>query len=233
MRHARDRARPRTQALTRIALLGAESTGKSTLAQDLASHLRSRGLRAVAVPEVLRAWCEREGREPRPEEQLAVAREQEDQVDAALAAGAEVVLADTTALMVAIYGGMLFEDCGLLRFAFERQRAYDATLVTGLDLPWVPDGLHRDAGHPREEVDALVRSLLQRAGVAFQVVYGSGPQRLQSALHALVSAGVLPAGALERPREADARRAWTWACGKCSDPECEHRLFTGLREPPA
>lgn len=217
----------------RIALLGAESTGKSTLAAQLASHLRSRGLHAVAVPEALRAWCERKGREPRPGEQLAIAQAQEDQVEAALAAGADIAIADTTALMVAIYAGMLFEDSDLMRLALERQRAYDATLVTGLDLPWVPDGLHRDARHPREEVDALVRSLLQRAGVGFQVVYGSGPQRLQSALLALVSAGVLPPDALERPRERDARRAWNWACEKCSDPECEHRLFTGLREPPA
>jgi hypothetical protein len=22
---------------------------------------------------------------------------------------------------------------------------------------------------------------------------------------------------------------WTWNCDKCSDPECEHRLFTALR----
>lgn len=217
--------------MTRIALLGAESTGKSTLSQELAAHLRSRGLRAVAVPEVLRTWCAREGRAPRPEEQLAIARQQEDQVDAALADGAACVIADTSALMVAIHAGLLSEDSELLRFANERQRSCDATLVTGLDLPWVPDGLHRDAGQPREEVDALVRSLLQRAGVAFQVVYGSGPQRLQSALLALVSAGVLPQDVLQRPREDDSRRGWMWACEKCSDPECEHRLFSGLREP--
>lgn len=219
--------------MTRIALLGAASTGKSTLAQALASHLRLRGRHAVAVPEVLRAWCEREGRAPRPGEQLAIALEQESQVDSALAAGADVVVADTTALMVAIHAGMPPEDSELMRFALERQRACDATLVTGLDLPWTAAGLQRDAGQPREEVDGLVRSLLQRAGVAFQVVYGSGPQRLRSALLALVSAGVLPADALERPREEDTRRAWTWACEKCSDPECEHRLFTGWREPPA
>lgn len=211
----------------RVALLGAESTGKTTLAHDVAAHLRGLGLRAVAVPEALRAWCERAGREPRPDEQLAIAQEQEAQVDAA-AGEADVVIADTTALMVAIYAGMLFEDGELLRFALQRQRGYDATLVTGLDLPWIADGLQRDAAHPREPVDALVRSLLQRADVAFQVVYGQGPQRLQSALAALDAAGVLPAGAVAR--KAGQAQRWTWACEKCSDPECEHRLFTRLRQ---
>lgn len=213
----------------RIALLGAESTGKTRLATELAAHLQARGLRAAAVPEVLRAWCAREGRAPRPEEQLPIAQEQERQVDAA-AAGADVVIADTTALMVPVWGGMLFDDSELLRFALERQKTYDATLVTGLDLPWVGDGLQRDASHPREEVDALVRSLLQRGGIAYQVVYGSGAQRLQGALTALVSAGVLPPEMAQRAPEGDARRAWTWMCEKCSDPECEHRLFRALRE---
>lgn len=215
-------------ALTRIALLGAESTGKTRLARELADHLRGRGLSAVAVPEVLRAWCERAGRQPRPEEQLAIAREQEAQVDAA-AAAADIAIADTTALMVPIYAGMLYEDSELLRFALERQARYDATLVTGLDLPWVADGLHRDAAHGREPVDALVRSLLQRAGVAFQVIYGSGRDRLHGALVALASAGVLPRGMAQRRDQDDARRAWVWVCEKCSDPACEHRLFAQLR----
>lgn len=215
----------------RIALLGAESTGKTRLAQALASHLQAHGLRAAAVPEVLRAWCTREDRAPRPEEQLAIAEEQEARVDAAVAEGAQVVIADTSALLVAIYAGMLFEDGELLRFALERQRRYDATLVTGLDLPWVPDGLHRDAAHPREEVDALLRSLLQRAGVPFQVIYGSGAQRLHAALAALATAGVLPAQLAVRPPQ-DAPGRWLGLCEKCSDPDCEHRLFTRLRLPP-
>lgn len=208
----------------RIALLGAESTGKTRLSTELAAHLRGRGLRAVAVPEVLREWCTREGRTPRPEEQLAIAREQERRTDDA-AAQADLVIADTTALMVAIYAGMLFPDGELLRFAIERQKRYDATLLTGLDLPWVADGLQRDAAQPREDVDAQLRSLLQGAHLTFQVIYGQGPQRLDSALQALVSAGVLPAGIVERTVDSGAQRAWVWVCEKCSDPACEHRLF--------
>jgi len=142
----------------KIALLGAESTGKTTLAEALAAHLRAAGRTAAAVPEVLREWCRREGREPRPAECLPIAQEQERRVDAA-AAGAEVVIADTTALMVAIYGAMLFEGEPLLRFALERQRGYDLTLLTGLDLPWVADGL-QPAGPPvQEAVDAQARRL--------------------------------------------------------------------------
>lgn len=200
----------------KVALLGAESTGKTHLAQALARHYEASGRRAEAVPEALRDWCAAMGRTPRPEEQMGIAQEQERRVDEALTR-AEVVIADTTALMVAVYSAMLFEDGSLYRFATERQRSYEHTLLTGLDLPWVPDGMQRDGPHVQGPVDALVRDILGKAGVPYRVVYGQGEERLRNALTAIEGD---PRGEI-RPR-----RAWT--CEKCSDPDCEHRLFTGL-----
>lgn len=201
----------------RVALIGAESTGKTTLGRELAAHFCAQGRRVKLVHELLREWCTREGREPRPEEAEAIAREQEARVDEA-AARCDVVVADTTALMVALYGALLFPGSGLYRFAIDRLRAYDRVLLTGLDLPWVPDGLHRSPA-TRDSVDAQLRELLAREALAYRVVYGRGPQRLANALAAIDTqlAPELPAGN---------RRAWS--CEKCSDPECEHRLFTRL-----
>jgi nicotinamide riboside kinase len=168
----------------KIALLGAESTGKSCLAHELATHLRGQGKSVAVVPEVLREWCEREGRTPRPEEQMPIAQEQERRVDAA-AATSQVVITDTTALMVAIYSAMLFEDGSLYQFALARQRSYSVTLLTALDLPWKADGLQREGPHVREPVDTLIRSALESAGIAYNVVYGHGPDRLANAVAAI------------------------------------------------
>lgn len=202
----------------KICLLGAESTGKTALAHALAAHYQARGITAAVVPEALRAWCAHAGRMPNPDEVLPIARGQEAQVDQ-VARGADVVIADTSALMVAIWGGMLFEDSELWRFALERQRSYDATLVTGLDLPWIADGLQRQGPGTREPADALVRGALERGRVPYRVVYGRGAERLANALLALG----------QGPPQGDAgQRPWTWSCDKCSDPACEHRLFTGL-----
>lgn len=201
----------------KIALLGAESTGKTTLARDLAAHFVSLGRSAVAVPEALRDWCAAHGRTPRPEEQLGIAHEQERRTVEA-AAIHDVVIADTTAVMVAIYSAMLFEDGSLYRFAVDSQRAYDVTLLTGLDLPWVSDGLQRDGPHVRAPVDALVRDLLAKASVPYRVVYGTGDERLLNAL-AAVDATLAPRAGV---------RDWVWQCDKCSEPKCEHLLFTRL-----
>ena len=59
-----------------VALLGTESTGKTTLSHALALSLRAAGRDAVVVAEYLREFCDREGRTPAAAEQWPIAREQ-------------------------------------------------------------------------------------------------------------------------------------------------------------
>lgn len=215
----------------RIALLGAESTGKSTLAREMATRLAARGHRVAVVDEVLREWCLREGRTPRPEEQMPIAQEQERRIDAA-GAGADIVIADTTALVVAIYSGMLFRDRGLYPYALERQRAFHLNLLAGLDLPWVADGLMRDGPHSREPMDALLREALALAQVDWRVVYGEGEQRALNALQALGEVAPWAWQPAADPAEVARWSRLRASCEKCGDADCEHRLFTRLTAPP-
>ena len=211
----------------RIALLGAESTGKTALAQGIQAHFRAQGIPTALVPEYLRTWCDAAGRTPRPEEQLGIAQEHARQATAPT--DARLLVADTTPLMVAVYSDFLFGDRSLYPFALEHQRSYDLTLLTGLDLPWVADGLQRDGAHVREPVDQLVRAALDGSGIGYRIIYGSGSARLDNALFAINSeascVGVLGAQTRFRSENVTSR---PWACEKCSDPDCEHRLFSGL-----
>ncbi|MCW5671011.1 MAG: ATP-binding protein [Hydrogenophaga sp.] len=215
-----------------VALLGGESSGKSTLAAALERHLQDiQGLRVVRVPEHLRLWCEARGRAPHAHEQADIADEQARLIDSARRTpGVEVVIADTTALMVAAYSALYFQATELLEPALAAQRACDLTLLMGLDLPWTPDGLFRDSPAVRDATDSLLRRELQGAGIAFQTVYGQGQTRLRQALRAIGTA-------LGRPLVKDdpglANGLRPWSCENCSDPDCEHRLFTGLLSRPS
>ena len=210
-----------------MALLGAESTGKTALAQGIQAHFQARGIPTALVPEYLRTWCDAAGRTPRPEEQQGIAQEHARQLSAPT--DVRLLVADTTPLMVAVYSDYLFGDRSLYPFALEHQRSYHLTLLTGLDLPWVADGLQRDGAHVREPVDALVRAALDGAGISYRIVYGSGTARLDNALFAINSIALcgdtLGAQAIFRSENVTAR---PWSCEKCSDPECEHKLFSGL-----
>ena len=202
----------------KIAILGAECTGKSSLLAALQTHWQTRGAKVYVAHEVLRQWCDQHGRTPLAHEQIAIAHAQ-----AALAehaTEADYLIADTSPLMTAIYSDVLFQDPSLYPFALQHQRIYQHTLVTGLDLPWQADGIQRDGPAMRERVDARLRDVLQREGVGFSMVYGQGPQRLAGVL------AVLEPSASTLPR---ARSSWRWLCDKCSDADCEHRLFSDLQ----
>lgn len=111
-----------------VALLGAESTGKSTLAAALHRHLQAAFTASAAphtpplithVPEYLRVWCTHHGRTPRVDEQTHIARTQAQWLaDAAHLHGPRLwLIADTTPLMTAVYSEHYFADPSLYALA--------------------------------------------------------------------------------------------------------------------
>ena len=213
-----------------VTLLGGESTGKTTLAHALCAQLRALGLSTLLVPEHLRQWCGARGRAPRADEQAELAREQARMIDdAARQASLQVVIADTAPLVIAAYSELYFNDLTLLPDALRWQQTVGLTLLMGLDLPWVSDDFFRDSVAVRDATDAVLRRELQSAGLPFQTVYGQGEARAQQALRAIGRALGPEVGrdlSAGRPDWAEGRRPWS--CEKCSDPGCEHRLFSGL-----
>jgi nicotinamide riboside kinase len=172
-----------------IALLGPESTGKTTLAAELAAALRARGHAVEVVPEVLRLFCERHGRTPRIDEQRGIAEVQAARIEDARAV-ADRVVADTTALVVAVYSETVFGDRSLLHAALEAQRRCALTLVTANDLPWVADGVQREGDHVRGPFLGRLLAALDEGAIPWRPVGGTGPARLAAALAAVDAAGL-------------------------------------------
>lgn len=96
---------------------------------------------------------------------------------------------------------------------------FDVILLMGLDLPTANDRL---PAMQRQE-DADLRRTLTKMQRAFHVVYGSGQQRLDNALHSISQ----HAPQLQTLRKEITPR-WTGPCETCGDGACEHRLFTEL-----
>lgn len=165
----------------RIAVLGAESTGKSTLARALAQQLDG-----LLVPECLREFCQAHERPPLRHEQAAIAAEQIQREQQALQAaqqqGKAWVVCDPGPLMTAIYSQHYFDDPSLLPAALDWQHGYAATLVCQPDIAWEPDGFLRDGPQVRAQVQALIHDTLKAHGLPWHAVCGQGAKRLARAL---------------------------------------------------
>lgn len=162
-----------------VALLGAECTGKSTLAEALAAHFN-----AGLVSEYLREWCDAHGRTPQRHEQAAIAAEQAARIEAA-AQRHPLVICDTTPLITALCSQHYFADDSLLAGALDLQRRCDLTLLCAPDLPWEADGIQRDGPAVRAAFDGRLRATLSAHAIAWIDIAGPAAERRATAIAAV------------------------------------------------
>ncbi|MFG6466723.1 AAA family ATPase [Roseateles sp. BYS87W] len=162
-----------------VALLGAECTGKSTLAAQLAASLE-----AALVPEYLRTWCLQHQRTPAQHEQAAIAAAQAAQIAEAARTHPHVIC-DTTPLMTAVFSQHYFADDSLLAPALAKHRQCALTLLCAPDLPWQADGFLRDGPAVREAIDQRLRHVLRAAQLPWVDIAGTPTERLATALTAI------------------------------------------------
>lgn len=163
----------------RIVVLGAESSGTTTLARALASRYAS-----PWVPEYGREYCEALpdlfAHAWRTEEFVAIAREQNRREDRAARRAGPVLICDTDAFATGVwherYVGRRSADVEAL--AHGRPSAH--TLVTEVDIPFVQDGL-RDGEAIRVAMHDRFVERLREAKRDFTVVRGTVEERLRAA----------------------------------------------------
>lgn len=160
----------------RIAILGAESTGKSTLAEILARHYGT-----VWVPEYLREFVDVMGRVPREDDQSGIARTQRAREDALARTldRSSLLFCDTTPLMTAVYSRVYWGRVPSDLLALEAAHDYALTLVAAPDLPWVPDGLQRESEAVRMRVHETLLAVLAERGIAYTLVTGAVEERVR------------------------------------------------------
>ena len=172
----------------RVCVFGAESTGKTTLARDLAAHFR-----APWVPEFARAHCDARGGVLGPEDAPVIVAGQaaaEEAAAATLAPGA-LLFCDTDALSSVIWCDLLYGGCpaDMRAHAESRARRYALYLLCEPDVPFVPDP-QRCFPDPAARLAAAAHweSALQRLDLPFVRIRGADwPTRFQLAVTAVTS----------------------------------------------
>ncbi len=174
----------------RIALFGAESTGKSTLAEKLAAHFV-----APWSPEFVREFWDTHGGIITAADLDAIARGQIAGEEAAVARAQRVVFCDTELLTCLLWDDLLFPGhCPpWVRAEAERRvRGIALWLLCDTDLPWSPDPQRcfPDAAG-RAMCRQLWRDALTTRNLPYAEIQGTWPEREARAIAA--------AGAILRP----------------------------------
>ncbi len=173
--------------LKKIVVIGPESTGKSTLCQQLSAHFKT-----AWVKEYAREYLLANGNEYTYPSLLDIAKGQiekeNDATNQALQQNHSAIFIDTDMYIMKVWCEFVFDKCHhwILNKIVEQQ--YDLYLLCDVDLPWVKDEL-------REYPDLLTRNklyhhykdIMVNQQVAWVNISGNYTERLQKAIEAVNS----------------------------------------------
>ncbi len=179
--------------IRKIVIIGPESTGKSTLCEQLAQHYETRW-----CPEYARTWLLQNGTNYTFEDLLTIAEGQlqledeyteklENESLPLLENGGNIPLfIDTDMYVMKVWCEFVFGKCH--RFVLDNilKRKYDGYLLCNVDLPWTKDELREYPDlDTRKTLFRMYKDLLINQSTPWALVSGSGEDRLQSAIRSV------------------------------------------------
>lgn len=167
------------KVVKKIAIVGPESTGKSTISQQLAKHYN-----VPWVPEYARYYCASLTSDCTLQDEINMFHGQVALEDSVLAmTETEFLICDTTFLTVKIWSDEILGQTPPIVLDALETRTYDFYVLLDIDLPWQEDPL-RDFPHMREHFMNIWHKELKTLNANY-VVVGGIENRLENAINAI------------------------------------------------
>ncbi|KIO76503.1 NadR [Pedobacter lusitanus] len=162
--------------IKKIAIVGPESTGKSTITKLLAKHYDT-----LWVSEFARYYCAALTAPCTMQDEINMFHGQVALEESVLAmTEKDFIFCDTTILTVKIWSDEMLGETPQMVLDALNERTYDLYLLLDIDLPWQEDPL-RDFPHMREHFMSVWHKELKNLNANY-VVVGGIEDRLQNAI---------------------------------------------------
>ena len=161
----------------RIAFVGPESTGKTTLSERMAFLHHTEWVREYMRLYLQEKW-DKQCAVCTWEDLLPIAKGQVRLENEALSKAKQYLFCDTCLLELVIYSYIYYGKCEPIIEQHALSHKYDHIFLTYIDTPWVADDL-RDKPHEREEVFAFFKDFLEKKSIPFHLLKGNLDNRVE------------------------------------------------------
>ena len=165
-----------SKSIKSIAIVGPECTGKSTLAQSLATQYRTNW-----VEEYAREYVTSQNYRYNMFDIFRISRKQLEMEDDAMITANDFLICDTNLIVSKIWSNYKFGSCPEWIQNQIINRDYDLHLLTDIDMPWVEDPL-REHPDKRQYFFDLYKKELDDLGVAYEIISGNENERWERAM---------------------------------------------------
>jgi NadR type nicotinamide-nucleotide adenylyltransferase len=174
-----------TSMIKKIVIIGPESTGKSTLCEQLAKHYKT-----LWCAEYAREYLLKYGTDYNFDDLLTIAKGQlalEDQTtESAIKNLQSAIFIDTDMYVMKVWCEYVFCKCHQLILDEIVERKYDLYLLCNIDLPWVADELREYPNEePRKELYQIYKDIMLNQQTPWVDINGNYEERLQKAITAI------------------------------------------------
>jgi len=163
----------------RVAIVGPECTGKTSLAQQLAGVFTTEW-----VPEYARGYLDKLVLPYTEGDLLNIAQGQMRIEDEFYRDGNRVLICDTNLLVIKIWSEFVFGSCNPWILTEMTHRQYDLHLLTNIDIPWEEDP-QREHPTKRKELYELYKRELDVQQRPYIEISGDKTERLARATEAI------------------------------------------------
>ena len=125
-----------SNSITKIAIVGPESTGKSTLSHQLARYYNT-----VWVPEYAREYCEKLSQPCTWDDEINMFKGQLELENSLIQKANKLLICDTTFITVKVWSDYMFGKSPQEVLDEIPRHPYNLYLLMDIDLPWQEDPL--------------------------------------------------------------------------------------------
>jgi nicotinamide riboside kinase len=172
--------RQQKTAIIKIALFGPESTGKTTLAKQLAEYYETEW-----VPEFARDYLQKKWEENQhicvADDMLPIAYGQVALENKKLSSAKKYLFSDTNLMVTKVFSEVYYGFCDPFLNEAALEHEYDLFFLTDIDVPWEKDDI-RDTPNGRETVFSVFKQTLIDAKKPFITLSGNKENRLAKAI---------------------------------------------------